>query len=76
MSWYKTNPPPNLMYKEQTEQGVQTGQVAVVSITVKTDTGGQGDAQGTQDATNTQTGGTGTGGQTTPSANTGYGETP
>jgi hypothetical protein len=59
-----------------TVQGVQTGQVAVVSITVKTDTGGQGDAQGTQDATNTQTGGTGTGGQTTPSANTGYGETP
>tara|TARA_X000001382_G_scaffold123900_2_gene108043 strand:+ start:1789 stop:2460 length:672 start_codon:yes stop_codon:yes gene_type:complete len=68
-------PSPNATTTVQV-QGLDSGLVAVISITVKTDTGGTGDAQGTQDATNTQTGGTGTGGQTTPSANTGYGETP
>ena len=34
-------------------QGVESGLVSVINITVKTDTTGTGDAQGTQDPTNT-----------------------
>ena len=47
-------PSPNATTTVQV-QGVESGLVAIVAITVKTDTGGSGDATGTQDATNTNT---------------------
>ena len=51
-------PTPNATTTVQV-QGLESGLVAVISVTVKTDTGGAANAQGTQDPTNTSTSSTG-----------------